>query len=367
MSTYQVFMLRFCTSVHFGDSGVGGGLSDVLSFCRADTFFSALCNEAAKIEKGLLDKLVTKTCDGKILFSDLMPWHCEIDGKYDLYIPRPLLTVSSEREKEPKNCEEAIEDAIERKKMKKRAYIRVSQWDGYLNYMRTGELSDNGKKLVDPEPKFGEFVLHTHFNSRTAKPYQCGSYYFRNNNNTGLYRDVAAEVAAENKPTRREDKAGLYLVVAAEDEADLKWLETLICLVGFSGIGGRRSSGSGKFEFESEPFILSENEFYGPDDAALYNMLVYDNADEQMTLASVIPSEKDIAAVYEGTGKLIKRSGFAFSCEIGKPVKVNSIYTMASGSCFKQRVAGTVANVNNGVSPHPVYRYGKGLYVGLSL
>ncbi len=365
-------MLRFCTSVHFGDSGAGGGLGDVISFCRADTFFSALCNEAVKIEKGLLKKLFAKANDGKILFSDLMPWHCGIDGRYDLYIPRPFLTVSSERENKSKDSDD-IEDAIERKKLKKRAYIRASQWDGYLKYMETGELQDEfGEKRIEPEPEFGKFVLNTHFNSRTAKPYQCGSYYFRNNNNTRLYQDGAEEFAVENKPTKRDDNTGLYLVVVAEEEADLKWLETLIRLVGFSGIGGRRSSGSGKFEFEAAPFILSENEFYGPDDAALFNMLIDVKAPEQMTLASVIPSEKDIPAVYEGTGKLIKRSGFAFPCAKGEPVKMNSIYMMASGSCFHQRVVGKIADVDNadidnGMSRHSVYRYGKGLYVGFSL
>lgn len=367
MTTYQVFMLSFRTSVHFGDSGGGGGLGDVLSFCRADTFFSALCNEAVKIEEGLFDTLVNKTIERKILFSDLMPWHCGIEGRYDLYIPRPFLSVSSERRKN--SYEKSIEDAIERKKMKKRAYIRASQWDGYLEYMQTGELSDNdGKKLIDPEPEFGKFVLNTHFNGRTTKPYQCGSYYFM-------------------------DNAGLYLVVAAEDKEDLEWLKRLISLVGLSGIGGRRSCGSGKFvicgrrsssnsklafvcdpredellyEGDGDPFILSKKEFYGPDDAALYEMLINDEAGVQMALASVIPSEDEITAVHEGTGKLIKRSGFAFSCEIGKPVKVNSIYMMSSGSCFKQRVAGRVADVNNGMAPHPVHRYGNGLYVGLSL
>ncbi len=338
MRTYQVFMLRFGSSVHFGDSGAGGGLSDVLPFCHADTFFSALCNEAVKIEKGLLEKLVTKTAEGKILFSDFMPWHCGIEGRHDLYIPRPFLSVSSEIKEKALSFADTKKDAIKRKKLKKRAYIRASQWGGYLNYMRT----HTGEQSIDSEPEFGKFILHTHFNSRTQKPYECGRYYFMSN-------------------------AGLYLVVAAEEKADLEWLETLILLLGHSGIGGRRSSGSGKFTFEGEPFILSEDKLHGSDAAALFKMLENDKAGDQMTLAAVIPSSEEMQAVCEGTGKLLKRSGFAFSYAVGKPVKENSIYMMSSGSCFKQRIAGTVADVNTGTVPHPVYRYGKGLYVGLSL
>ena len=68
-----------------------------------------------------------------------------------------------------------------------------------------------------------------------------------------------------------------------------------------------------------------------------------------------------------GTGKIVKRGGFANSVALGKPLKENSIYMMAAGSCFKKRIAGTIVNVNNGTAPHPVYKYGKGIYVGLSL
>ena len=54
MKTYELILLRFRTPVHFGDAGEGGGLGDVIPFCRADTFFSALCSEAAKIDRTLL-------------------------------------------------------------------------------------------------------------------------------------------------------------------------------------------------------------------------------------------------------------------------------------------------------------------------
>ena len=195
---------------------------------------------------------------------------------------------------------------------------------------------------VDREPEFGRYVLDTHFNARSKKPYETGSFYFHGH-------------------------AGLYLLLSVEEATDLAWLENLIRFTGLNGIGGRRSSGSGKFDFEDDPLILSEDEMYGPDDAALFDMLENDTANVQMTLSSLLPSGNERKAVMEGNGKVVKRSGFACSAETGKPIKVNSVYMMTAGSCFSQRIPGTVADVNNGTLPHPVYRYGKGMYVGMSL
>ena len=73
---------------------------------------------------------------------------------------------------------------------------------------------------------------------------------------------------------------------------------------------------------------------------------------------------KDVSA---GTGKIIKRGGFAWSREMTGAAKVSSVYMMASGSCFSKRLDGRIADVNNGSAPHPVYKYGKGLFVGLPL
>ena len=347
MKTYELLLLRFRTPVHFGDAGEGGGLGDVIPYCRADTFFSALCSEAAKIDSAMLKKLVEKAENGDILFTDLMPWFSsengsdgnkedKNEGNYAFYIPRPLVNVSSEKVEKPLSFSETKQFSTLRKELKKRAYIRASQCGAYLEDMK------KGAQTVDPEPEFGKFVLSTHYNSRTKAPYDIGKFYFK-------------------------DNAGLYLIIEAEDGNDFVWLETLIRLTGLNGIGGRKSGGNGKFELEDDPVLLSEDAVYGEDDPALYAMLENENADVQMALCSVLPAAEEMIIAHEGSGKLVKRSGFAYSAETGKPIKENSIFMMTAGSCFKKRLAGTIADVNNGISPHPVYRYGKGIYVGLIL
>lgn len=137
--------------------------------------------------------------------------------------------------------------------------------------------------------------------------------------------------------------------------------------LGMTGIGGKRSSGWGKYRLEDDPLELSEDDFYGGDDAVLYKMLSSDHAEYYMTLSSFLPSLEEVKDAAAGTGKIIKRGGFAWSRDMISAAKTNSVYMMASGACFSKRLAGRIADVNNGSAPHPVYKYGKGLFVGLPL
>ena len=56
MNTYIILPLKFTAPVHFGDASGGGGLDAVQPICRADTFFSALCSEAARLGGQMLRK-----------------------------------------------------------------------------------------------------------------------------------------------------------------------------------------------------------------------------------------------------------------------------------------------------------------------
>lgn len=71
---HEIILFRFTSPVHFGDAAEGGGLGEILSYCRADTFFSALCREAADISQELLACVVEGVQRGKLRFSDLFPW-----------------------------------------------------------------------------------------------------------------------------------------------------------------------------------------------------------------------------------------------------------------------------------------------------
>lgn len=331
MKAFEIILLKFITPVHFGDAAEGGGLGTVLSYARADTFFSALCREAADISPELLGWLIRKANAVEIHISDLLPWK-EYMSCYQLYIPRPVMPLLSVEgsETEILSFEEVQEKSQERKQLKKRSFIRTGDIDKYLH-----------NETIEKEPVFGEKILRAQFNGRENMPYHVAAYQF-------------------------EEKAGLYIIVSGE-ETDLAKINRLISLTGLSGIGGKRSSGYGKYIFEDNPLILGTDDIYGGDDSVLYQMLIAENADCYMALSSFLPEKTEVEFAGNGTGKIIKRGGFAWSRQMKEPFKTNTVYMMSAGSCFSKRLEGRMADVNNGSSPHPVYKYGKGLFVGLPL
>lgn len=352
MRTYEIMLLHFEAPVHFGNAAEGGGLTEVLSFCRADTFFSALCQEAAMTDSRLLQKLTEKAERGDILISNLFPWHyTEGPGAgergYELYLPRPVTAPSGTKTEGPRSFQDACVQSSERKARKKRAWIRASKMHDFLEECRKGGVSkdqkDNENKeneKITGEPSFGEIREDVHFNGRTRQPYFSGSYYF-------------------------SPKSGLYLILSLADESDDALLMKLIQSAGLSGIGGRRSSGCGSFTAE-EPVILEGDKIYGEDDCALYRLLKDDRSPCQMALCPVLPEPSEAETAAGGTGRLIRRGGFSLDEQQGSPVKTGTIYMMDAGSCFSVRLSGRIADVSGGTLAHPVLKYGKGLYIGIS-
>lgn len=326
---HEIILFRFTSPVHFGDAAEGGDLGEILSYCRADTFFSALCREAADISQELLACVVEGVQRGKLRFSDLFPWK-KGTSCYELYLPRPVMNLPHTEQAETLSYEEVREQSGERKKYKKRSFIRASEMESYLQ-----------ERNISAQPDFGKEELRTQYNAREKRPYGIGAYHFM-------------------------PDAGLYLILSG-DEALAERLEPLIKLLGMAGIGGKRSSGFGKYIFEDDPLDLSDENTYGGDDVSLYKMLCAGHSNCYMALSSFLPEKLEVGDMSSGTGKIIKRGGFAWSREMTGPAKVSSVYMMASGSCFSKRLEGRIADVNNGSVPHPVYKYGKGLFVGLPL
>ena len=125
-------------------------------------------------------------------------------------------------------------------------------------------------------------------------------------------------------------------------------------------LGGKRSSGYGKFHLYDDPFEMDEFGVY-EDDKELYRRLLDDKATWQMAISMVLPAREDMAKVTQGWYALRKRSGFIN--EADHVAKRDSLYMVTSGSCFAERITGEIAILTG--CGHPVYRYGKGLYLGL--
>ena len=331
MKNYAIIPLRFIAPVHFGDAAQGGGLNEAGLLCRADTLYSALCVEALRKSEALLEEWIHKTQNGSIVISDLLPWYFR-NGQFEWYIPKPVLAVEPSENHSRETLAEARGLSTFRKQSKKRAFLRASEMGLYMD-----DLVYHSSSLEE-EPTFGSYAADTHFNGRTAVPYTAGSFSFAKN-------------------------AGLYLLLGLENIEDLKSLHGLLVWTGLSGIGGRRSSGMGKFEV-ARPIIL-QKEMENEDAAAFLDMLEDEASDAQMALSSFLPGMEEAKDAASGRGLWMKRSGFTWTEGMEAPVKEKSIYMMASGSTFGKRLEGRIADVSTPAVGHPVYRYGKGFFLGV--
>lgn len=331
MSIY-IYPMQFETAVHFGTAEMGGRLEQVAGTLPSDTLFSAMCCELAQHgEMKLLEKLTAKVSAGDIIFSDLLPYQRKAK-EIQLYLPKPVLVVERQEEKR-QTLQEMRQRSTERKKQKKMEYVRAGNIAKYLISMR------EGTGFCEPND-FGVAGLSEKVSCRGEEPlpYYVGSFTFY-------------------------ESSGLYLLVSYREDSDEEWFAKTLVVMGLSGIGGKRSSGYGKYHLAGQGLLSGQA---GKDAAALEYMLAQDGMPWQMSISSVLPCEEDLGTVKQSQYKLRKRSGFVTSLEGEHEKKKDSIYILSAGSCMIGRIRGRVVSLGTS-NGHEILRAGKGLYVGLAL
>lgn len=211
---------------------------------------------------------------------------------------------------------------------KKLKYLSLEKLDDYF----AGKL--DVEKENDRLSKLGEFEVRQSVNLRNEEktdPFSVGIYHFNN----------------------RLD-CGLYFLLGYEDEDDRYMIENLIDSLGFQGIGGKTSSGLGKFSMI--PQDLSES----------IVRKLEDTAEHYILLTTSLPKDSEIEEVLEGSNYLLeKRSGYISSNNYAEElVKKQDIYFLKAGSYMKKRFTGDIYNVG-GQGTHPVWRYAKPIMLGV--
>ncbi len=324
---YFYYRLSFESPVHFGQGESGGKLENSgIEYC-SDSIFSAMCSELAQMgELELLNEIFNMATNNEFLLSDLFPY-TDINGDELYYLPRPFLFFRS-KSVDRMDMEKAKELSALRKVNKKQQYIRVSELTDLLKAIK----NEQNYILKYPLGNFAEHTLVERVNCRRdeALPYYVAYYSFAPN-------------------------TGLYGVVKMPDSFAAIF-EKVMKLLGLSGIGGKRSSGYGKFSLDG----LFEMDDMVQDTAALLGMLTNVDATTQMSISILKPGLNELENVKSGQYQLKKRSGFTDN------IKRDSLYMVGSGSCFNNRLDGEIVNLS-GYCEHNVWRYGKGLFVGLEI
>ncbi|NHA35397.1 type III-A CRISPR-associated RAMP protein Csm4 [Staphylococcus schleiferi] len=297
----EIFKLHFKTPVHFGKKRLSDGEMTIL----ADTLFSALFIESLQLG------IDTNWLLNDIVISDTFPFESEL-----YYLPKPLIKIESK-------------DEGNHKDFKKLKYIPVYH---YLDYIE-GHLHAEDAKDLNEIFNIGHFSLQTKValinqeNNPNAdsEPYSVGTFTF-------------------------EENAGLYFIAKGSNKA-LEYLKLVMNALQFSGIGGKRFSGLGRFELET-----TNHEGI--------NKLLSNQGSKHILLSSAMAKDYEIEdACEEARYALKKRSGFIQSINYSDNiVKKNNFYSFAAGSVFINSFEGGIFNV--GVDgQHPVYQYAKPLWL----
>jgi len=305
---YVGYKMDFTTALHIGKRK----LEDAESAIYADTVFSALCHEAL-IQGGeeSLNHLVELTEANHLKLSDAMPFH---NNTY--YVPKPMLLISGD-ERADSNIKKAA---------KKLPYVPVDLLDKFI----AGDMDVQAELEIYETMGIGEVrTMASVKENDDTMPFQVGSYRFNRN-------------------------WGLYLVIGYEDEDTLYFIEDLLIGLGYSGIGGKRSSGMGKYTLmaaklpDSMTARLTERGENG----------VY------MNLSPGMASDDELKEVIDNARyMLIRRSGFVSSSTYAeRPLKKKDFYAFKAGSVFTRTFDGLLRDVS-GEGTHPVYRYAKPVFM----
>lgn len=302
---YGIYKFNFTSAVHFGD----GMLNESGYTFPADRLFSALYIEALKY--GLQDKLLSSAEEGRLCFSDCLPF-----VKETYLLPKPIMYIAPQDQG----------DSVQKKFFKNLKYIPVSK----LKLFVSGKFSPN-QNIMDGFGRSLQRNIAAVSLVGDTEPYYVGTWEYAEGN-------------------------GLYVIVGYETSNEKDLADKLLKSLSYTGIGGKKSSGLGKFILEED---TSEKRLSG---------LLQKNtqADKWMLMCGALPEDGELEQAVDGATFLLElRSGYVAS-ETHSPeqVRKKDIYVMAAGSCFKKRFSGGIYNVSKG-GTHPVYRYEKATFIGL--
>lgn len=303
---YRLYKLEFSAPVHFGSRK----LESANMSLPADSLFSALCIEAKSLY-GVdgIKKLYAFSAEQGLIFSDLFPYCGD-----EYYLPKPMLKVESE----------LSGSSVLKKKYKNTKYVSASLYSDYI------------RGTLEKEPDFAEEYIYTKIErnrdlTENTVPYFVDSYSFNKN-------------------------CGLYFIIGYSSEEQLDFVDGIMHALSYDGIGGRISSGFGKFT--SQAFALPDSI------AALVEKA--ESSEYLITVSTCLPKDDELEeAMRNARYTLQKRSGFIASGDYAdENVKKRDLYTFAAGSVFKNAFSGDIYDVSCG-GRHPVYRYAIPFFIGI--
>ncbi len=295
----QLYRLKFYRAL-FGE----GSLLEVEPLFTANRLFSALFIEAQKLN--LDQDLMVLASKGNLQISNAM-FYLDPD---QLFLPKPI----GYPKRSHHSSDDAVEDRQNAKALKKLSAIRFDDFDEFV----AGEIEIISDLLEEEKP-----LYQTDYVTRKGEdPYRV------------YYTSYQAELA----------------VIMAKDPL----IEELMHHLQYSGLGGKRSSGYGRFELTVG--ALSQE---------IADRIVVESQEPVMLLNNALPRPEEMNQALEEGHYLVKRSGgYAYSKQTDFYRK-QDFYSLKAGSTFKKTFKGKIFDVAPDDIDHPVYHYAQPLFFRL--
>lgn len=300
--TYKLYCLQF-ESVHFGN----GTLDSSSYYFTAERLFSALVLEALKSDR--LESWMKLAQSDDFVMTDAFPY------KEGLFLPKPIGYPTFDKYDQTKDVVTLRKEA---KKQKKLDYIPSKEYSKFLN----GQTIESSKHSVQ------ETITKN-------QPQLDG----------GLF-----QVGVSTSTGNGDSKSNLCIIATQSELFD-----DLMTSLQYSGLGGKRSSGYGRFVLKIRD-IPKEVE----------DKLTLEYAGPVMALTTCLPLDDELeGAMLDAKYLLKKSSGFAFSQVVTENLRKQDSYKFVVGSTFTKTFKGQIIDVRPDQFPHPVWAYAKPLFYKL--
>lgn len=314
MLKHVTYYLNFRSPLHLGRRGVG--LEETGISIPADTLFSAICQTWRTFygEERLTEFLAQYEMGEPFLLTSAFPFAGDIR-----FFPKPLIDLK-------------VSADDDRKKLKKVRYLSERRFRQIINdeliAFDTDDLINDGQLWIYNDDKCPSTVWETDKRPRVT-----------------LDRQSSASEIWHLKAVKFHEGCGLWFDAKFGAEETQTRIETILRVLGDTGIGGERSAGYGIFDPDSKPAeIESERE-----------------TDRFVTLSPVCPRDADeLDRLIQGDVgyTLEERSGWIGSAE-GSHLRRQQVWMFAEGSVLSRNGgrAGRLVDLKPDACPHPVWRY----------
>lgn len=348
--------LHFDHAVHFGSSAAGFGVEEVDETCHSDTLFSGIINQLASIEHLIPDFKLKKFIEKFI--SQTPPFCISSFGIVkgtEYFLPKPLM--------EPDKFASDPTITEHRKDFKKLKWIHLDDFHKWQTKMLSGD------------------DIKSYFESYSNEPPPKAPSFLKTLTKTQHSQDretEASQIYHSGQLFYCDDVYPYFLIDYNSEELSWEWFKEAVRLLGISGLGGRRSSGYGKFILRYEPILIGCDDSILPKEIRentrhrkalkLWNEVLNHKSECEYLFSLLKPKEimKNDYVAYN----ILIRKGWFFSNSSFYQMKRKTVYMFSEGSMFKKSIKGELLNISPDSlhkEHHEIYRYGHPFTIPFSI